>query len=187
MRCRLSISQGAVGKAQSLVDSPEHPQRDGIIGFRCSTGMLAEPVGEIAMACRVVELDGLLKTVRETAVRLWSRSGPYLNWSRAASSIVEEISAPITRPEAPTIGKVIAAASPVPVQTSSTRHLGFTSAAASTVGTKSRDHRPTQRSYAEVSTARPGATWNPDPKLVSINPRYVVAKLATVEAERGKL
>src|SRR6516162_8630821 len=66
MRCRLGVGEGAVGKAQSLVDSSEHPQRDGIKGFRCDAGIRAEPVGEIAMACRVVELDGLLKMVMST-------------------------------------------------------------------------------------------------------------------------
>ena len=47
----------------------------------------------------------------------------------------------------------------------STRHPAATSAAASTVGTKSRDHRPVKRSYVEASTARPGATWKPAPKF----------------------
>ena len=61
MRRRLGIGQGTVGEVQSLVDSPEHPQHDGIIGFRCGARILAEPVGEIAMARLVVELDGLLK------------------------------------------------------------------------------------------------------------------------------
>jgi hypothetical protein len=89
--------------------------------------------------------------------------------SRAASSIAGEMSAPITRPEVPTIESAIRAASPVPVETSSTRHPGLTSAAPSTAGRKSRDHRPTQRSYAEASTARPGATWKPAPKFVLIS------------------
>ena len=50
MRRRLGIGQGTVGKVQSLVDSPEHPQRHGIIGFGYGAGIPAEPVGEIAMA-----------------------------------------------------------------------------------------------------------------------------------------
>jgi hypothetical protein len=91
----------------------------------------------------------------------------------SASSIAGEISAPITRPEAPTIGNVISAASPVPVQISSARHVGATSAAVRRAGTKSRDHRPTRRSYAGVSTARPGATWRPGPKFVFIMPRNI--------------
>ena len=61
MRCRPGIREGAVGEAQTLVDSPEHPQRDGIMRFRCGAGILAEPVGKIAMARWVVKLDGLLK------------------------------------------------------------------------------------------------------------------------------
>src|SRR5215469_14435776 len=61
MRRRLGIGQGTVGKVQSLVDSPEHPQRQGISNFRCCAGILTEPVGEIGMARLVVELDGLLK------------------------------------------------------------------------------------------------------------------------------
>src|SRR5215469_7652560 len=55
MRCRLGIGEGAFDKAQSLVDSPEHPQRDGIIYFRGGARIVAEPVGEIGMAHRVVE------------------------------------------------------------------------------------------------------------------------------------
>src|SRR6516162_1968993 len=34
MHCRLGVGEGAVGKAQRIVDSPEPPQREGIIGFR---------------------------------------------------------------------------------------------------------------------------------------------------------
>ena len=61
MRRRLGIGQGTVGKVQSLVDSPEHPQHDGIKSFYCGAGILAEPVGEIAMLRLVVELNTLLK------------------------------------------------------------------------------------------------------------------------------
>jgi hypothetical protein len=60
MRCRLGVGEGAVGKRQSLVDSPECPQSDGIKGFRCGAGIRAESVGEIVMARWAVELDGLL-------------------------------------------------------------------------------------------------------------------------------
>src|SRR5262249_55233850 len=61
MRCRLSIGEGAVGKWQGLVDSTEHPQYEGVVNLRCGARILPEPGGEIAMAYRVVELDGLLK------------------------------------------------------------------------------------------------------------------------------
>src|SRR6516162_3075000 len=61
MRRRLGIGQGTVGKVQSLVDSPEHPQRQGIENLRSGARIIAEPIGEIAMASRVVEIDGLLK------------------------------------------------------------------------------------------------------------------------------
>jgi hypothetical protein len=63
MRRRLGIGEGAVDEAQSFVDFPEHPQREGIIGFRCGARILAESVREIGMARLVVELDGLLKMV----------------------------------------------------------------------------------------------------------------------------
>ena len=63
MRCRLGVGEGAVGKAQSLVHSPEHPQRDRIMNLGCGPGIRAEPVGEISMAPLVVELDGLPKIV----------------------------------------------------------------------------------------------------------------------------
>jgi hypothetical protein len=63
MRCRLGVDQGVVGKAQSLVDSSEHPQRNGILYLRYDAGIRAEPVGEIAVAGRVLELDGFLKMI----------------------------------------------------------------------------------------------------------------------------
>jgi hypothetical protein len=63
MRCGRGVGEGAVGKAQRTVDSPEHPQRDCIKGFRCGAGIPSEPVGEIGMVRRVVELDGLLKVL----------------------------------------------------------------------------------------------------------------------------
>ena len=46
-------------KAQSLVDSTEHPQCEGVPNLRCSTAKLAELVGDIAMAR--LELETLLK------------------------------------------------------------------------------------------------------------------------------
>jgi hypothetical protein len=68
------------------------------------------------------------------------------NRSRESASIAGATSTPMTTPEAPTVGRVISAASLVPVEISSTRHPGETSAAVITVGTKRRDHRPTQPS-----------------------------------------
>jgi hypothetical protein len=61
MRGRLSVGDGAVGKRQSLVDSTEHPQCEGVENLRRGARIVAEPVGEIAMACRVVELQSGLK------------------------------------------------------------------------------------------------------------------------------
>jgi hypothetical protein len=61
MRCRLGVGEGAVGKAQRLVDSPEHPQC--VPNLRCGTGILAEPVDEIGIVRLVVERDGLRKMV----------------------------------------------------------------------------------------------------------------------------
>jgi len=60
MRCRLGVGEGTVGEPQSLVDSPEHPQCEGVEYLRCGAGIRAEPVGEIAVAARVVELDSVL-------------------------------------------------------------------------------------------------------------------------------
>jgi hypothetical protein len=39
----------------------ENPQRDGVPNLCRGQRILAEPAGEIAMACRDVELDSLLK------------------------------------------------------------------------------------------------------------------------------
>ena len=50
MRCRPGAGEGPFGKRQSLVDSPEHPQRESVENLRCGAGIRAEPVGEIAMA-----------------------------------------------------------------------------------------------------------------------------------------
>src|SRR6516162_8052798 len=61
MRCRFGVGERPVGKAQRLVGSAEHPQYKGVVNLRCGARILTEPVGEIAMACRVVELDGPLK------------------------------------------------------------------------------------------------------------------------------
>jgi hypothetical protein len=74
-------------------------------------------------------------------------------------------SAPMTNPDAPTVGRVISAASQVPVEISSTRHPGATSAAVITIGTKRRDQRPTQPSWAKAFAAWPGATCRPGAKL----------------------
>ena len=54
----------------------------------------------------------------------------------AASSIAGAMSAPTTEPNAPTTGSAIKAASPVPVETSSTRHPDVTSAARNSEGNK---------------------------------------------------
>ena len=59
MRCRFGIGESEVGKAQSLVNFPEHPQRKGIIYFRVAAGIVTKPIGEIAGACLVVKFDGL--------------------------------------------------------------------------------------------------------------------------------
>jgi hypothetical protein len=63
MRCRFCVGEGAVGKRQNLVDSTKRPQCDGVPNLRCGTGIHTEPVREIAMACRVVQLDGLPKMI----------------------------------------------------------------------------------------------------------------------------
>src|SRR5262249_51746479 len=65
----------------------------------------------------------------ERAIRKWQRlavhrDGPKLRSASlewAASSMATEISAPTTSPERPTLESAMAAASPVPVATSSTR------------------------------------------------------------------
>src|SRR5919108_4875197 len=97
------------------------------------------------------------------------------------SSIAGEMSAPITKPDAPTIGSAISAASPVPAETSSIRDPDATSAAESTDGTKSRDHRPMYRSYADALTARPGATWKPARNLSSLTASRDIAPSAIAE------
>jgi len=63
MACRLGVGEGAVGKTQRIVDSPEHPQCQGVENLPCGARILAKPAGEIAMARLVIELDGLLKMV----------------------------------------------------------------------------------------------------------------------------
>ncbi len=97
---------------------------------------------------------------------------------RALVSISGEMSAPTTMPSVPTSGSAIRAASPVPVETSRTRHFGPTPAAASTAGINSLDHRPVHRSYAVASTVLPGAAWKPAPNVVLI----AVAPITSVEA-----
>ena len=63
MRRSLGVGEGTIGKRQSLVDPPEHPQYEGVEDLRCGAGIPGEPVGEIAMARLVVECDSLLKMV----------------------------------------------------------------------------------------------------------------------------
>jgi hypothetical protein len=60
---RSRVGEGAVAHSQSLVDSAEHPQRYGIIYFRRGAGILTKPISEIAVACLIVEFDGLPKMV----------------------------------------------------------------------------------------------------------------------------
>ena len=67
MRCRLGVGERSVGKVQRLVGSAEHPQYEGVVNLRCGARILAEPVGEIALARLVVELDGLLKMAMSPA------------------------------------------------------------------------------------------------------------------------
>ena len=67
VRCGLGIGEGAVGKAQGIVDLTKNPQRKGVENLRGDAGILSEPVGEIGMARRVVQLDGLLKMVMGAA------------------------------------------------------------------------------------------------------------------------
>jgi hypothetical protein len=61
MRCRLGVGEGAVGKPQSLIDSTEHPQCEGVTNLRPGAGIPAEPFGEISMARLVVEIQSFLK------------------------------------------------------------------------------------------------------------------------------
>jgi hypothetical protein len=63
MRYRLGVRERAVGKAQSLVDSTEHPQCEGIENLRYDAGIRAESVGEVAVACLIVEFGRLPKMV----------------------------------------------------------------------------------------------------------------------------
>src|SRR5271155_5584382 len=63
MRCRLGVGEGALGKRQSLADPTEHPQCDRVHNLRLGARIRAEPVGEIAMPCSVVEFDALPKMV----------------------------------------------------------------------------------------------------------------------------
>src|SRR6516164_2945005 len=63
VRCGPGVGEGAVDKAQRIVDLTKNPQRKGVENLRCGTGIRAEPIREIGMARLVVELDGLLKMV----------------------------------------------------------------------------------------------------------------------------
>src|SRR5262249_27727716 len=63
MRHRFGVGESAFGKRQSLVDSTEHPQCEGVENLRCRPGVLAEPVSEIGMTRLVVEHESLLKVV----------------------------------------------------------------------------------------------------------------------------
>jgi hypothetical protein len=63
MRRRLGVGEGAVGKAQRLIDPTKHPQCEGVENLRCGARILREPIGKIAMTRRVIQLDGLLEMV----------------------------------------------------------------------------------------------------------------------------
>ena len=159
----------------------ENAPHGGLVGRRdnahCDTAAAAEDPAELGQSasriCKELQAkladDTIEAGVPERQCLAVSGHRPDLgssNRTRAPSSIAGEISAPTTKPDAPTTLSAPSAASPVPVETSSTRHPGATSAAPSTEGTNSRDHRPVKRSYAEASTARPGATWKPAPNSV---------------------
>jgi len=60
MRRRFCVGEGTVGKPQSLIDSAQHPQCEGVENLRYGTRIMAEALGEITMARLVVELDRLL-------------------------------------------------------------------------------------------------------------------------------
>src|SRR6516225_8562706 len=55
------MRERTVGKPQSLIDSTEHPQCEGVTNPRPGAGIPAEPFGEIAIARLVVELESFLK------------------------------------------------------------------------------------------------------------------------------
>ena len=67
MRGRLGIGEGAFGQPQSLIDLPEHPQREGVKGFRVLARIVAEPIGKIGMTCLIVELTVFWKCSWEPA------------------------------------------------------------------------------------------------------------------------
>src|SRR5215467_586194 len=103
-------------------------------------------------------IKGAIREWQRLSVRTMGRKAGSFNRPRALSSIAGAISTPIRCPDAPMVGTMRTAASPVPVHTSRTRSPGRISAALSTSGTKRRDHRPVNPSYADVSTVRPGLT-----------------------------
>ena len=62
--CRsLGVGEGPVGTSERIVDLTKNPQREGVENLRCGARILTEPVGQIAVARRVVEFDGLLKMI----------------------------------------------------------------------------------------------------------------------------
>jgi hypothetical protein len=83
------------------------------------------------------------------------------------------MSAPTKRPLSPIAGSIARAASPVPVEISSTLLPGPIAAAAITWGTKSRDQYPVKRSYAATSTALPAAACSPGANSGMASPKTI--------------
>jgi hypothetical protein len=103
-------------------------------------------------------IKGGIRERQRLPVRSYRQKAGSFSRPPAASSIAGAMSAPIRRPDEPMSGIMATAASPVPVDASSTRSPRLTSAEPTSSGTKSLDHRPVNWSYAVVSVARPGLT-----------------------------
>src|SRR4051812_47139094 len=78
-------------------------------------------------------------------------------------------------PPSPIAGSIARAASPVPVEISSTVLPGPIAAAAITWGTNSRDQWPVKRSYAATSTTLPAAACSPGANCGMAPPRQLIA------------
>src|SRR6516165_12591230 len=59
----LGVGEDPIGASERIVDLTKNPQREGVENLRCGARILTEPVGQIAVARRVVEFDGLLKMI----------------------------------------------------------------------------------------------------------------------------
>jgi hypothetical protein len=81
--------------------------------------------------------------------------------------------APTKMPLSPIAGSIARAASPVPVEISSTLLPGPIAAAAITWGTKSRDQYPVKRSYAATSTTLPAAACSPGANSGMASPKRI--------------